>query len=212
MNNYNEEYYIVLNDYRDDTLYVNALRKSADRDFEFERLIPGQEPLFFHNRYKEEDIKNGVKHQLPSILFNAPIPIVNNQIHDRLKFFDFDGMQLYPAIYIDDDGHYHENYWCMNFWEELDCIDRENSVLSERSQRELIEDPTTDDLAVDQYYLSAEVLDQVPEQDRLIFKIGGDDKGYVLVHQKIADIFKEENAMGVKLYKVSEYRKGMQFR
>ena len=153
-----------------------------------------------------------MKHVLPSILFDAPIPIVNNQIRDKLKYFDFVNMQLYPAVYIDDEEHYHENYWCMNFWGELDCIDREKSVFSKSSQEELLSDPLADDLAVKQYSLSAKVLDEIPEEDRLIFKIGGDDMGYVFIHQKIADIFKKENATGVKLYKVSEYKKGMQFR
>ncbi|REL26925.1 hypothetical protein DXX93_10325 [Thalassotalea euphylliae] len=207
MKNYNDEYYIVRNESREDALYIKALERSADRDFEFERLTLGQEPLFFENSYKE-----GIKHVLPSILFDAPTPIVNNQIRDRLKYFNFVDMQLYPAVYIDDEGHYHENYWCMNFGGRLDCLDREKSIFYKSSQEDLLEDPLADDLSVKQYSLSEQILDEIPEQDRLIFKMGGDDMGYVFIHQKIADIFKAENATGIELFKVADFEDGMQYR
>ena len=126
-------------------------------------------------------------------------------------YFDFTDMQLYPAVYIDDEGQYHENYWCMNFWG-IDCLDREKSILSRIGQRKLQENPHADRLPVKKYALSQEVLNKIPEEKRLVFKIGGDNTGYVFIHQKITDIFREENATGIKLYKVSEYKKGMEYR
>ena len=211
MESYNDQYYIVLNDYHEDTLYVGAKQKSADRRFGYKKLILGQEPLFFENDYKEEDIKVGKERSIPSVLIDASTPIVNSRIRDKLKFFDFVGMQLYPSVYIDDNGKYHENYWCMNFWEKLDCWDREKSVTEEFDDEDMLEPDYLDDADIYKYYLDPKVLDKIPEEDRLIFKMSGGSMGYVFIHQKIADIFKAENATGVKLIKVADFEEGMQF-
>nr|WP_236596558.1 hypothetical protein [Pseudoalteromonas sp. GCY] len=97
-------------------MHLTALQKSADRDYEFEQLVWGKEPLFFENAYRDKDNANGVIRPIPSVLLDATIPIVSSKIRERLKLFNFVGMQLYPAVYIDDGGNYHEDYWCMNFW------------------------------------------------------------------------------------------------
>nr|WP_253257074.1 hypothetical protein [Pseudoalteromonas sp. GCY] len=113
---FNDQYYIILKNYSEVTLHLTALQKSADRDYEFEQLVWGKEPLFFENAYRDKDNANGVIRPIPSVLLDATIPIVSSKIRERLKLFNFVGMQLYPAVYIDDGGNYHEDYWCMNFW------------------------------------------------------------------------------------------------
>ncbi|MEQ3531439.1 DUF1629 domain-containing protein [Pseudoalteromonas sp. XMcav11-Q] len=209
--NYDDDYYIIVLNFSEETLYLTPLQKSADRNFEFERLVWGQEPLFFENGYKDEDLKSGVKRAIPSVMLDTTIPIISRNIWEKLKFFDFKGMQFYPAVYIDDDGHYHEQYWCMNFWERLDCLDRKRSKFSKTTLKKLKLNPDADDLTTYKYSLDSDVLDKIPEEERLIFKMEPDDMGYVFVHQKIADIFFEEKATGVNLVKVSDFEEGMQF-
>ena len=211
MKNYNDEYYIVLNAYTDDTIYLTPLQKTADRRFRLRKLSYGEEPLFFENSYKEEDIKRGIKHKLTSVLQSAGIPLVNDAIRNRLKFIDFKDMQLYPAVYIGDDEKYHENYWCMNFYGELDCWDREKSIMNEDDREEYIADPNATHLDVYKYHLSPEILDLIPEEERLIINIGGTAIGVIMMHKKIVDIFESENATGIRFAKVADFEEGMQF-
>ncbi|MGA4604297.1 imm11 family protein [Pseudoalteromonas maricaloris] len=207
---FNDQYYIILKKYSEVTLHLTALQKSADRDYEFEQLVWGQEPLFFENSYKQEDIKRNIKRPIPTVMLNMVTPIISSRIRERLKFFNFVGMQLYPAVYIDDGGNYHEDYWCMNFWQELDCWDREKSKTEKATKEELADPYFMSRIDVYKYHLDSEVLDKTPEEERLIFKQAGGLK-YVFVHQKIADIFFEEKATGVSLVKVSDFEEGMQF-
>ncbi|NSY35494.1 hypothetical protein DS891_18310 [Pseudoalteromonas sp. JC28] len=207
---FNDQYYIILKNYCEVTLHLTALQKSADRDYEFEQLVWGKEPLFFENAYRDKDNANGVIRPIPSVLLDATIPIVSSKIRERLKLFNFVGMQLYPAVYIDDGGNYHEDYWCMNFWQELDCWDREKSKTEKATKEELADPYFMSRIDVYKYHLDSEVLDKIPEEERLIFKQAGGLK-YVFVHQKIADIFFEEKATGVNLVKVSDFEEGMQF-
>ncbi len=72
---------------------------------------------------------------------------------------------LYPAVYIDDENNWHDNYWFLNFYEELDCWDRKLSVIGE--------DDDEHESAVYQYYLDAKILDGIPEEKRLLFIMGG---------------------------------------
>ncbi|ATD08781.1 hypothetical protein SIO17_17065 [Pseudoalteromonas piscicida] len=207
---FNDQYYIILKKYSEVTLHLTALQKSADRDYEFEQLVWGKEPLFFENAYRDKDNANGVIRPIPSVLLDATIPIVSSKIRERLKLFNFVGMQLYPAVYIDDGDNYHEDFWCMNFWQELDCWDRAKSKIEKFTAEEMLEPDYLKGCDIYKYHLDSEVLDKIPEEERLIFKQAGGLK-YVFVHQKIADIFFEEKATGVNLVKVSDFEEGMQF-
>ncbi|WJE08515.1 hypothetical protein [Pseudoalteromonas sp. JC3] len=209
--NYNAAYFIIIPRFNELAMYLKPLKKTARRNFDFERLEWGEEPLFFENAFKDEYQNLGRCCVLPDVSFYATIPILNDSIRNKLKFYNFSNVQLYPTVFIDDNNTYHENLWCMNFWEELDCLDREKSKFSKRAMEKLKLDPLADGLSTYKYSLDSDVLDKIPEEERLIFKMGPDDMGYVFVHQKIADIFFEEKATGVNLVKVSDFEEGMQF-
>ncbi|WP_199610005.1 hypothetical protein [Flocculibacter collagenilyticus] len=130
MDSYNHDYFIVLNDYHEQTIYTKPLRKIANRNYEFEKLTLGQEPLFFENGYKEEAIEKGINLPITDVLMNGVFPIINSKLRDKIKHMKFKGMQLYPSVYIDDKDQWHEDYWCMNFYEEVDYWDKEKSKLS----------------------------------------------------------------------------------
>lgn len=59
MSQYNEQYFIVFKSYDENTLYLSPQKHSAVRDYEFTKLI-GEEPMFFENGYREEDLSRGV--------------------------------------------------------------------------------------------------------------------------------------------------------
>ncbi|WPU30777.1 hypothetical protein SIO17_17060 [Pseudoalteromonas piscicida] len=208
--NYNEEYYILLTDYNENTLYTIPLERSATRHFGIKKLNWGDEPIFFENCYKERDALNNFTRPITDVFFDATVPIINSRIRDKLKFLYLKDMQLYPAVFINDEGAYIEDYWYMNFWQELDCWDREKSKIETFTAEEMVDPDYLEDCEIYKYHLDSEVLDNIPEEERLIFKQAGGVK-YIFVHQTVADIFFEEKATGVNLVKVSDFEEGMQF-
>jgi len=205
MSKYNDDYYIVF-EYDDaETVYLKALRKTADRDYEFEKMRFGLEPLFFENAYKKEDIKRKIERKIRSVHMNMNFLLINNELRDKLKFFDITYFQLYPAVIIDDNEHYHENYWFFNIYNNLDCIDYDKSIIRDYEVGDKYHDVNT-------YYLSDAVLDKIPEEERLIFRPANTDIGFTFVHQKIVNVFNDYGVDTLRFMKVSEWEMGKQFR
>ncbi|WP_163831825.1 imm11 family protein [Spartinivicinus ruber] len=188
MTNYNEQYYILDTFYNDNQLHITADNKTSNRNYEYEKLVPSGVPLFFENSFKDKEKALGRKRLLTDVLFDGSSLVVVYKIHDFLKMFSTKGMQLYPAIYIDDDTNWHENYWYLNFFEKLDCWDRKLSVL------ETFDDEDDDfDAEIRKYYLDKKVLDAIPEEQRYLFKMGGATESYIFAHERLVDIFKRRN-------------------
>lgn len=207
MNNFNEQYYIAFMPFGDEQLYVSPDQKTADRDFDFKKVPLGEAPFFFENGYKEEDKEEGNRWPITEIMMVGTSFIAIQEIRDELIKHDVDGMQLYPSVYIDDDDNWHENYWYLNFYKELHCLDKKRSKIDEDE-----DDDKDDDAEVLSIHLSARVLDAIPEEKRLLFKIGGTTLPYVLVHQKIVDFITQNNYKGIRFLKVSTFKYGDQHR
>jgi hypothetical protein len=204
MSKYDDQYYIVDEVYDENTLYLKALKKSANRKYSYKKMELGEEPLFFENAYKDEDINEGVIREIKSAHMNMSMVIVNDKIRSLLKGFNIDGFQLYPSVLIDDKDKYHEGYWHFNIFSKKAYVDFEKCEI-----RDYEEDNTRHQ--VKKYSLSDKELNRVPEERRLIFKPVNTDLGYTFVHQKIVDIFNGCGVDNIKFYKVSEWEKGMQF-
>jgi len=121
--------------------------------------------------------------------------------------YDIDGMQLYPAVYIDDDDHWHDNYWFLTFYEKYIYWDKKRSQF-------ITIDETDDqhDAEVDSYCLDETKLQGIAEERRLIFKMGGVGDPYVFVHQKIVDFLMANQCKGIRFFKTCEFEEGDQFK
>ena len=204
MSKYNDQYYIVSEVFDESTLYLKALKKSADRDYGFYKLSLNDEPLYFENAYKEDDKKNSVIHHLYPTHMNMNYVIINQELRDKIQYFDIEYTQLYPAVIIDDNDKYHEGYWLINIYGRLDCLDYEKCTIKRYS-------PGSDSHRVKRYFLSESTLDLIPEERRLIFRPANTDQGYTFFHQKIVDIFNEFGDHSLRFFRVSEWEAGMQF-
>ncbi|MGF1727301.1 imm11 family protein [Photobacterium nomapromontoriensis] len=204
MRKYDEQYYIAFNNYDNETLYLKTLRKSTLRRPGRVKLTFGDEPLFFQNAYKNDDKLEGVKILPSKAHMNLGRIIVNTELYRDLVQFDIRNFQLYPSVIIDDDENHHDGYWFFNYYDRLPAIDFENSVIDDY-------DPSNEEHSVDKYSLSNEVLDAIPEEERLIFIPSGADVEEVFVHQKIVDIFNAHKVDTIVFYKVSEWEMGEQF-
>lgn len=199
--NYDNDYYIPLATY-EDKIYVKPLQKTADRDYILEKLIFGEEPLFFENSNKEA----GIRHIVPDILFDGANMIVKGHIRDFLKEFETPGMQLYPAIYIDDNENWHDDYWLLNFYDSLDCWDRNNSIY----EPEPPDSPIDPDIR--KFSLDNQVLDKIPKEQRLVFRMGGSSEAFIFMHQDIVDFLRKINSSGVRFFRISEFECSFEFK
>jgi len=204
MTAYDECYYILQRPHGDDQVCAVADQKTANRGYHYRQLQAGESPLFFENGYRDKD-KNAWP--VTNMLVTGPGFLVTNAIREKLKFLNIDNMQIYPAVYIDDADTWHENYWFVGFYEELDCWDRQRSTVDIDE-----DDDEDDDVDVDKYCLDAGVLDAIAEENRLMFKMGGSSMNYIFVHQRIIDLFNECNMDGARFFKVSDFKEGDQFR
>ncbi|PCK09626.1 MAG: hypothetical protein COA42_03030 [Alteromonadaceae bacterium] len=205
MNKYEDQYYIVFKKYDEHTLYLASLQKTADRDYEYEKLDLGDEPLYFENAYKEQDKTNPSPKKIGQFHMNMDLLIVHNEIREKLKDFKIDNFQLYPSVIIDDEGQLHDNYWYFSIYKEFDCVDYENSEI--RNYEENV-----DDHKIRKYIFSEEAMDNIPEERRLIFRPMNMNIGHTIIHKKIVNIFKQFDTSALNLVKVSEWHAGTQFR
>ena len=204
MNKYDEQYYIVTLAYNKETLCLKPLKKTFNRKFSYKKMMLGQEPLFFENAYKEDDKKDGVVHTIKNLHMNANFIMVDNKIKNKLEDFEINNFQLYPTVIIADNDKFHEDFWFFNIYNRFSALDLDKSEISNF-------DPDDRKHDVIKGSLSDEILDAIPEENRLIFRDYKWRGGYTIVHQRIVDIFNEQGVTTAKFTKLSEFRFGDQF-
>lgn len=127
--------------------------------------------------------------------------MVSKNIHDKLAQHDIAGLQMHPAIYIDDQGLRHEDYWYLTFTSHFDCWDRKKS--SYNSTPLLAGGETL--FSVYSYSLDQLLLEQTPLENRLLFKMGATTDGLVACHKSIVGMFRAGSPSGAMLTKVADY-------
>ncbi|WP_238322359.1 imm11 family protein [Vibrio mexicanus] len=207
INRYEEAYYILYPD--DDTVeYDIDLMPSpytASTHWKFEKLNFGDKPLSFTSDNEDLDFLK-VEH---AIAFSVPNFVVTAKLKKLLDVGIYGG-QFYPAIIHDEQGNYIEGMWALNTYKELDCIDFKRSQYYMPSDGSKEIDGFKIYADMDVYRLREDVLDAIPEEERLIFQVAGASVNEVFVHKRVVDIFKGNKVKGVKFFKVSEFSDGDQ--
>jgi hypothetical protein len=201
MNKYNGEYYIACPVAgEDENVLLKPDNKTSKSGYRTQVLSPGR-PLFFTNAYPMY-IPKGKTERITDVMFNGAYMVVNENIKEYLSGFNINSLQIYPAVYVDLNNKLHENIWFLNFYETLDCWDREESSYDDDSK---LLPPSIDKFSLDQ-----DVLDEIPEENRLMFVMGGLDDKYVFIHEKVVNFLQEIHASGIRLIPVVEYEDGME--
>ena len=203
MNKYDNEYYIVSRLAGDNQIFIKPDEKTAKRKYHYKKLIHGEPPLCFENGFRDEDQN---KWEITDVLVDSSGMILREEIKNLLGDLKVKGMQVYPAIYIDDDDKWHDDFWYLGFYEELDCVDRDKSTIVEFDD----DDDEDELLEIEKFSLKEQVLDAIPEAQRLLFKIGECSKDYVFVHKNIVDIFAQKKCSGIRFFRVSDFTEGDQ--
>ncbi|MCE0559387.1 hypothetical protein [Motilimonas sp. E26] len=207
MSKYNCQYYIVDDNYSPETIYLSPTQATADRFFGFEEMSIDNGPLFFENAYRDEDKAANIRRPIKQAHMHAAFVIMHEDIKKDMEdyFYFHPGVELFPAVLIDDDGQFHEHYWFINRYGETDCLDYDKSIISNYKENNVRH-------SVKKYSLRDDVLDAIPEEKRLILKIAKTNIGYTIAHQRIVDIFNKHQVDTLRFHRLDEWQKGKQFK
>lgn len=205
MSNYEDQYYLVDERYDGDTLYLSALQRTENRDYDFEEMRLGDEPLYFENAYKDKDIAAGKARPLMSAHMNMSYLIINDELRKKIDDGSIYQGKLYPSVIIDDKDQYHDEYWFFNIYGELDVLDCKESEIQDY-------DPDDKRHNVAKYKLKKTVLDKIPEDQRLVFMMPNTETKITFVHQKVVEAFEGLKVDNIRFHKLSEWYPGKQFR
>jgi hypothetical protein len=188
---YDQEYYIMSPNYDVEGYSVIPNGATGLRRFHYRELVYGEPALRFNT-------KNGQKlDDDVGMLFCTPSFIISEDLKDILDDSIYSG-KLYPAI-INDTMH---NYYLVNIYDSLDCWDRNRSVYEH--------DDPDDEPHVIKYSLNHAILDGIPESERLVFKMGGDDLAPIVVHKTIKRKL-EGKIPYLKFYCIENYQLGDEY-
>jgi hypothetical protein len=180
VNNYNKDYYIINRPDNDALPSLGADKNTATLHYS---TTPkkSNSPLVFSNNLSENNRDYGISEEIGPVLFNNNDIIINDNIYTELVGSGIDRVDFSPSIYIDDGGMWHENYWFMVVSDSIDCWSRSKSKYSNTEIK------STGARYIYSFYLDADILDKIPLQERLIFKIDKSALGLIFIHKTIAD-------------------------
>ena len=201
MIDYTQQYYILRAEKGNHVPFLGAAKKTAERNFSFEQQPAGSAPLVFSNTEREKNRREGVKEEVTPILFHGSNLAVCTLIRNALMDLDIPHLHMHPSIYIDDEDRRHEHYWYLTFTELFDCWDRAGSETS-TSYLETGGEKRYDVYA---YELDKAVLDNMPLEKRLLFKMGGTIEAFVFCHESILGLFGNNATSGARMVLAADY-------
>ncbi|MGF1723351.1 imm11 family protein [Photobacterium nomapromontoriensis] len=205
-----ECYYIVFKDYKfsDYNNSINASESTSNRDWEYEKLDFGAEALSFYSKNDNFDFLNSEC----LILFDSPNFIVDENLK-KLMESGLYGSQFYPAVIRDKINNkiIKDDLWALNTFDTLDCLD------IDRSEVYLPEDGSTHIGGIRvlpdvySYRFNSKLMNEIAENERLIFQMGGATTNEIFIHEKLVNILKKMKVKGVNFFKVGDYKAGDEF-
>ncbi|QYF95419.1 hypothetical protein KY495_09835 [Massilia sp. PAMC28688] len=196
MTKYNKDYgFLTKNNDVEGYPTLKPDTNTADRRYQHKPLARGSAPLIFSNGHAEHFAKNGIQEKEASVLFDGATFIVGDHIRMALLPLELPTINIHPAVYVDATGQWHEDYWYVAFDDHISCVDRAKSHF-------MPADENDDDLTMVKYSLDEKVLDAIPLQERLLFRIGGTDTGMVVCHHSLFKLFKGD---GLKITMIDDY-------
>ena len=201
---YEDEYYFICKPKDNDQLpSLTPDKDTANRHFRFEALPLGQAPLRFFNSWKADNLAKGIKSLAPAVLFDGADLVVNDKIRERLLNYEIPNFHIYPAIYIDDKDHWHEDRWYLTFTERFDCWDRNTSDYNDKGG---VHSGDQVYYNVFTYKFNEELMRKTPLEQRLLFKLGGTLDAYIVAHVSvITKLFGAPGNNGAEYIRVADY-------
>jgi len=203
---YDQEYHFVRRPKDQDSLpSLTPDVDTEDRQFRFMAQPTGSPPLVFFNGARDFQRKHNIPSvkKVPDILFDGANMVIRSHIREALSAQNVQNLHMHPAVYIHDDGKRHEDYWYMTFTERFDCWDRNNSNYEKKDPP--IRLGGSEFFSVYDYSLNSDLLDKTPLKQRLLFDMGGAINGYIVCHESISHLFRQDGKSGAELTLISDY-------
>lgn len=131
--------------------------------------------------------KAGVKIAADCFSYEWTGLIISEQLKCIIEELDLDDIQFVPITIIDRAERKHENYYVLNVYKRIDCMDKEKSVYKlnpfAKPEENIIG-------KIDKVVLDNEVLKSIPLEERLIYTLGKEGKGnssVTLFHKSVVD-------------------------
>ena len=201
MKNYEDQYYLLLkNPFRNDLISLKATLNTSRRDFRITELDYEDGPVFFTLSDKSSVCN------LNKIQFTGIFPVVSSDVAEILAQYKVRSFQLFPAVIIDQNDNWYEDYFYFNLYDELDCIDFEKSKIRNY-------DPSDYDHEVIEYKFNNDILDAIDVNERLIILPEGVFGGSLIFHEKIVEKLKKYiDKNSLSFYKLSDYKLGDEYK
>jgi len=163
-------------------------------------------------QYKEAPIENP---QMMLLRLGDPVPkkpkmadylslpssVFSKKIFDVLRPLEIKGIQLLPARIRGKDDNIFTDYWLLNIYNEIKCIDNRlsdceigNSNLSK----------------IKKLVLDKRILETIPLEKRLIFRLA-EDWSFQLFHLSIVNAIMAVKPEGIKFINIEEWHDGSNF-
>jgi hypothetical protein len=200
---YDQQYFFIRKTDDDRLPSLTPDENTVDRHYSFETQPVGSAPFMFFDGGADYARKLGIVPgtEIPDVLFDGADLVVRSHIRDALLALNLPGLHIHPAVFVDAYENWHEDYWYLAFPDSLDCWDRELSYFEEEPIR--LGGFTL--YSVYTYVLDAAVLDKTPLGQRLLFKMGSTQDGFIVCHQDIAAIFRGNGQSGARLVGIPDY-------
>lgn len=173
------------------------MNKNSRNDLENGYKVGVDSPLKFTNGWRKENKDEGVIERVGEVLFFGSKIIISERIRDNI--IELAGgvginAKFYPAIYINDNDEWCENYWYVDVLSSIDCWDKDRSKFRE------IEDAGEFYYDVKEFILSEKELDLEADAGKMIFRLSGNVKPPLVINGALFNIF---NVDGTELKELS---------
>jgi hypothetical protein len=108
---------------------------------------------------------------------------------------------MHPAVYIDDNDKWHEDYWYLTFTKIFDCWDRHTSDYSNISTINL---NNLEYYNVFNFSLDEKKIDTAGSAEKVLFKMGGSIDALVTCHKSMVSLF-SSGANGTEIIPIAEF-------
>lgn len=198
MKNYNDEYFYLrrigerypLIDYIG---YDTELYKRMALDITEKRMV----------RFGDPVPHKPLLGDLHSLKVHAPV--ISERLKNVLEGLNLRDMQFLPAIIRDNRDDEHEGFFIIHIYNLVRCMDKEKSKWRPSPWNE------GDAIGVDKLVLDNEVLDAIPLEERLVFRLGELDT-HALYHQSVIEKILEIEPKGLTVYRLSGYDSSLPFK
>ena len=200
-----EYYFIGKAPERPELPFLKPDEATVDRNYNFEAAPLGQAPFKFTNAWADKRRKEGVSTIVPPIMFAGNDMVIDDAHRLRLvRHGDIPSLHIYPAIYVDEKGRNHENYWFLTFTDRFDCWDRKTSEFDQEGPP--IRLGGYEFHQVYKYKFDVELMRRTPLERRLLFKLGGTLDGFIVAHASVlTKFFGAPGVNGTEYIRVSDY-------